>query len=86
MLITEQLHALTAVAAMERRLFEVVGARASAATDPDEQRRLAVESRRHAWHASLWEARLPLLHDVDAQPPELPGDDGLVEELGRRYD
>jgi hypothetical protein len=85
----------------ERRLFELTGAWAAAPGLPDEARILCFEaSAQHAWHAELWEARLPVLPGVDherytrplgqAVEPLLaslaPGAwDGEDEAAGRRF-
>ena len=51
---------------VERRLFELTGSWAAAPGLPDEARLLLFEaSAAHAWHAELWEARLPVLAGVD---------------------
>jgi hypothetical protein len=60
---------------VERRLFELTGSWAAAPGLPDEARPLLFEaSAAHAWHAELWEARLPVLAGVDrtalTRPPE----------------
>jgi hypothetical protein len=86
---------------VERRLFELTGSWAAAPGLPDGPRLLLFEaSAQHAWHAELWEARLPVLPGVD---PELltrpvgrtvepllaglsPGAfDGDAETAGRRF-
>ncbi len=52
----------------ERRLFELTGAWAAAPGVPDGARIFLFEaSARHAWHAELWEARLPVLAGVDRE-------------------
>lgn len=58
---------------VERRLFEVTGAWASAPGVADEARLFCFEaSAQHAWHAELWAARLPVLagwdHDALTRP------------------
>lgn len=53
---------------VERRLFELTGAWAAAPGLPDAARVLCFEaSAQHAWHAELWEARLPVLAGVDRE-------------------
>ncbi len=53
---------------VERRLFELTGAWAAAPGLPDEAQVLCFEaSAQHAWHAELWEARLPVLAGVDRE-------------------
>jgi hypothetical protein len=48
----------------EQRLFEVLGSWAPAATDPAATVLLDVQSRHHAWYASVWIDRLPELREV----------------------
>jgi hypothetical protein len=53
---------------VERRLFELTGSWAVAPGLPAEARLLCFEaSAQHAWHADLWEARLPVLAGVDRE-------------------
>ncbi|HVC15281.1 MAG TPA: hypothetical protein VND62_10530 [Acidimicrobiales bacterium] len=53
---------------VERRLFELTGTWAAAPDLPDAARVLCFEaSAQHAWHAELWEARLPVLAGVDPE-------------------
>jgi len=53
---------------VERRLFELTGAWAAAPGLPDEAQVFCFEvSNQHAWHADLWEARLPVLAGVDRE-------------------
>ena len=70
---------------VERRLFEVVGS--WAAHEPIAQARIFfdVQSRLHAWHADLWEARLPVAHGVDHESLTIPASaelDRVVSGLG----
>ncbi len=51
---------------VEQRLFELTGAWAAAPGLPDAARIFCFEaSAQHAWHAELWEARLPVLAGAD---------------------
>ncbi|HTX64111.1 MAG TPA: hypothetical protein VMD28_10750 [Acidimicrobiales bacterium] len=60
---------------VERRLFELTGSWASAPGLGDGARLFLFEaSGQHAWHAELWEARLPVLAGVDRE--------GLARPLG----
>jgi hypothetical protein len=61
---------------VERRLFEVVGGWAANTSDGDVARVLGAQSYHHAWRASLFEERVPLLHDLD--PGELEAPASLV--------
>lgn len=86
---------------VERRLFEITGAWAAAASLPDEAQVFCFEvSTQHAWHAELWGARMPVLAGVDRErltrplgptvEPLLarlaPGTlDGTDEGAGRRF-
>jgi hypothetical protein len=71
---------------VELRLFELTGSWSAAPGLPDAARVLLFEaSAQHAWHAELWEARLPALADVD--PDQLtrpPG--GRVEAMLARLE
>ena len=46
-------------AALERRLFEVLGGWVPAVEEPEAKLLLRVDSFRHAWHASLWDDVAP---------------------------
>jgi hypothetical protein len=60
---------------VEQRLFELTGSWAAAPGLSDGGRVLLFEaSASHAWHAELWEARLPVLAGVDP--------DGLTRPIG----
>ncbi|MCU1375776.1 MAG: hypothetical protein JWO68_3062 [Actinomycetia bacterium] len=72
MLIRDAARFLAHHAWVERRLFEVVGGWSADTTDGDVARVLAAQSHHHAWHASLFEERVPLLHDLDASELEVP--------------
>jgi hypothetical protein len=50
---------------VERRLFQVVGGWVTSETVPAARVLYDVQSRQHAWHAELWEDRLPVLDNVD---------------------
>jgi len=58
----------------ERRLFEVLGGWSLDCPEPDVARHLAAQAHHHAWHASLWDERLPLLHDGDPADVVPPGE------------
>ncbi len=86
---------------VERRLFELTGAWAAAPGLPDEAQVFCFEvSAQHAWHAELWEARLPALAGVDRERLTRPlgptvepllerlspeAFDGTDEAAGRRF-
>jgi hypothetical protein len=53
---------------VERQLFGLIGTWAGAPGLPDEAQVFCFEaSAQHAWHAELWEARLPVLAGVDRE-------------------
>ncbi len=52
---------------VERRLFELTGAWAAEADLPALQVHLDRVSTEHAWHAELWEDRLPVLDGTDRE-------------------
>lgn len=67
-------------------LFRESGAWVTDEADPALQRWFAVGSHRHAWHAELWQDRLPQIPlDVGAPdaPPSTGGVDGYRAELNR---
>ncbi len=72
------LHATAARAGAARwlhgRLFEILGGWVATVPEPAVKITLATEASHHGWHATLWDERLPTLHDVDpagwiAAPP-----------------
>ena len=76
MLIRETARRLARHRYVERRLFEVVGAWATDADEAEVVALLTAQAHHHAWHASLWEERLPVLHDQPSE--ELVPPVGLV--------
>ena len=59
---------------LDGRLFEILGAWVPSTPEPEVKIALAAQSSHHGWHATLWDERLPTLHDVDpaswiASPP-----------------
>ena len=59
----------------ERRLYGLTGARsATASLSPAVRVHLFEAATRHAWHAQLWEARLPVLAGWDPEELTVPGD------------
>jgi hypothetical protein len=68
---------------VERRLYELTGAWAGANdVAPEVRVHLFEMSARHAWHAELWEERLPVLAGVDPDALTQP----LGSALGRLVD
>ena len=50
---------------LDGRLFEILGGWVTSVAEPEVKVLLATQSAHHGWHASLWDERLPTLHDVD---------------------
>lgn len=48
----------------EMRLFEILGGWTAEVPEPDVKLRLGANSAHHAWHAELWQHRLPELADL----------------------
>jgi hypothetical protein len=71
-LIVESARRLRRWAWVESRLFEVVGGWATDTEEPDVARWFATVAHHHAWRASLWSERVPVLHDVGPDP--VPGE------------
>ncbi len=62
---------------VERRLFELTGAWAAEADLPAVQVHLDRVSTEHAWHAELWEDRLPVLDGTDREALTRPAGPAL---------
>ncbi len=70
---------------LELRLFELTGRWAADGGDPAVQVHLGAASFEHAWHAELWEDRLPVLAGVDGAALTAPPSSAAataVERLG----
>lgn len=67
---------------LEMRLFEVVGGWAPSTAEPEVKAHLATHSRRHAWHAELWQGHLPRVVGIDAEalvaPPGPEAEDAVA--------
>jgi hypothetical protein len=50
---------------LDARLFEILGGWVASVPEPDVKIHFATGSAHHGWHATLWDERLPVLHDVD---------------------
>lgn len=50
---------------LDGRLFEILGGWVASVPEPAVKIALATQSAHHGWHATLWDERLPTLHDVD---------------------
>ena len=66
MLIRDTLERTSRHRAVEGALFELVGRWAPGAGSPERTRALAAQARHHAWRATMWDAVVPVLHDVPA--------------------
>ena len=73
--IVELVEVCLEMAGRSRSLFGQVGGWVSDESDPALQRWYAVGSHRHAWHAELWEERLPKIpmEGGGSQPPVSTG-------------
>ena len=50
---------------LDARLFEILGGWVASVPEPEVKIHLATQAAHHGWHATLWDERLPTLHDVD---------------------
>lgn len=50
---------------LDTRLFEILGGWVATVAEPEVKIALATQAAHHGWHATLWDERLPSLHDVD---------------------
>ncbi len=57
---------------LEGRLFETLGAWVPTVVEPEAKLVLAAHAREHAWHAELWQERLPLAGDLAPDPLAAP--------------
>jgi hypothetical protein len=71
-LIRDAARTLARHAWLERRLFEVVGGWVAGTADGEVAAVLAATSVHHGWHATLFEERVPLLHDLEPSELEPP--------------
>ena len=70
--IVELVDVCTEMASRNRALFRQVGGWVADESEPALQRWFAVGSHRHAWHAELWDERLPKI------PVDGPADDAVA--------
>ena len=71
---------------IEMRTFEVLGGWVSTVPDLDIKRLLGTHCYHHAWHAELWQSRLPELAELRADRLTVPANDelgGFVDALAR---
>lgn len=69
---------------LEMRLFEVLGGWVTSTPEPPVKAHLATHSRRHAWHAELWNGHLPRVVGIDADAlvtPFAPAAERVVDTL-----
>ncbi len=67
---------------VEQRLFEVLGGWVVTETEPEARLLFDVQSRHHAWHAQLWEERIPEVEGVvDPDLLTVAPDEGVAELL-----
>ncbi len=68
---------------LDGRLFEVLGGWVPTVAEPEVKIAIATHAAHHGWHASLWDERLPTLHDVDPASwiAAAPGIEPVVERI-----
>lgn len=67
---------------VELRLFELMGGWVPEVPELDVKTCLGAHSHHHAWHAELWERRLPAAGGLSAEQVTLPSGDGLEAFFG----
>ncbi len=67
---------------VELRLFETLGAWVPEVPEPDVKLCLGAHSHHHAWHAELWERRLPAVGDSSAERVTVPTGDAMAAFFG----
>lgn len=60
---------------LEGRLFETLGGWVAAVNEPEAKLALATHAREHAWHAELWQERLPSAGDLAPEQLVAPAND-----------
>ncbi len=68
---------------IERRLFQIYGHWVGQETVPEARLFYDVQSQQHAWHAELWEERLPVLDSVDPDALSAAPSEGVDRLLAR---
>ncbi len=68
---------------LNRQLFEVLGGWVASTADPTAQLLLSQHCYQHAWHAELFEARLPRLREFQVSDFILPSNNSAEELIGR---
>jgi hypothetical protein len=64
---------------IETRLFEVLGGWIATVPELDVKMRLGTHCYHHAWHAELWDKRLPELREMNTERLCLPANDAMEE-------
>ena len=62
---------------IEMRLFEALGGWVATVPELDVKMRLGTHCYHHAWHAELWNKRLPELREMNTERLTLPPNDGM---------
>jgi hypothetical protein len=63
---------------VEMRLFEVLGGWVATVPEMDVKIRLGTHCYKHAWHADLWNKRLPELREMNPERLTQPANDAMV--------
>ena len=63
---------------VEMRLFEALGGWVATVPELDVKMRLGTHCYKHAWHADLWNKRLPELREMNTDRLTLPANDDVV--------
>ena len=64
---------------IEMKLFEALGGWVATVPELDVKMRLGTHTYHHAWHADLWNKRLPELREMNTDRLTLPANDAMVE-------
>src|SRR5205814_1554073 len=64
---------------IEMRLFEALGGWVATVPELDVKMRLGTHCYHHAWHAELWNKRLPERREMNTDRLSLPANDAMVE-------
>ena len=64
---------------VEMRLFEALGGWVATVPELDVKMRLGTHCYKHAWHADLWNKRLPELREMNTDRLTQPANDAMVE-------
>jgi len=64
---------------IEMKLFEALGGWVATVPELDVKMRLGTHTYHHAWHADLWNKRLPELREMNTERLTVPANDAMVE-------